>query len=40
KRRAKQGAGPAALAVDLSFMRTTLAHAAAVHGVDVAAEVA
>lgn len=38
KRRAKQGAGPATLAIDLSFIRTVLSHSAAVHGIDVVAE--
>jgi hypothetical protein len=38
RRRAKQGAGPATLAIDLSFIRTIVSHAAAVHGIDVSAE--
>lgn len=38
KRRAKQGAGPATLAIDFSFIRTVLSHAAAVHGIEVSAE--
>ena len=38
KRRAKQGAGPATLAIDFSFIRTVLSHAAAVHGIEVATE--
>lgn len=38
KRRAKEGAGPATLAIDFSFIRTVLSHAAAVHGIDVATE--
>ena len=32
RKRAKQGAGPATLAIDLSFIRTIITHAAAVHG--------
>ncbi len=32
KKRAKDGAGPATLAIDFSFMGTLLTHAAAVHG--------
>ena len=38
RKRAKQGAGPATLAIDLSFIRTIVSHAAAVHGVEVSAE--
>ncbi len=38
KKRARQGAGPATLAIDFSFIRTILSHAAAVHGIDVATE--
>lgn len=38
RKRAKQGAGPATITVDLSFIRTVLAHAAAIHGVDVTIE--
>ena len=38
RKRAKQGAGPARLAIDLSFIRTIIAHAAAVHGIEVSAE--
>jgi hypothetical protein len=38
RRRAKQGAGPATLAIDLSFVRTIITHAAAVHGIEVSAE--
>jgi integrase len=38
KKRAKQGAGPPTLAIDFSFIRTVLSHAAAVHGIDVSAE--
>ncbi|WP_404405097.1 hypothetical protein [Pelagibacterium halotolerans] len=36
--RAKEGAGPATLAIDFSFLRTIITHAAAVHGIDVSAE--
>ncbi len=35
KRRAKEGAGPVTIAIDLSFIGTVLEHAAAVHGVVV-----
>ena len=35
KKRAKQGAGPATLAVDFSFIGTLMTHAAAVHGISV-----
>jgi integrase len=38
KKRAKQGAGPSTLAIDFSFIRTILSHAAAVHGIEVSAE--
>lgn len=38
KMRSKQGAGPVTLAVDLSYLRTVLTHAAAVHGVQVDTE--
>lgn len=38
RRRAKQGAGPATLAIDLSFIRTVMTHAATVHGIEVSAE--
>src|ERR1700730_18608931 len=37
RKRAKQGAGPATLAIDLSFIRTIITHAAAVHGIEVSA---
>jgi integrase len=37
-KRAKQGAGPATLSIDLSFIRTIITHAAAVHGIEVSAE--
>ena len=36
--RARRGAGPATLAIDFSFIRTILSHAAAVHGIEVCAE--
>jgi hypothetical protein len=35
KRRAKEGAGPATLSIDFSFLGTLLTHAAAVHGIEV-----
>ena len=35
KKRAKQGAGPATVAIDFSFVGTLLTHAAAVHGIEV-----
>jgi integrase len=38
KMRSKQGAGPVTLAIDLSYIRTVLTHAAAVHGVQVDTE--
>lgn len=38
KQRAAEGAGPVTLAVDLSYLRTVLTHAAAVHGVQVNTE--
>src|SRR5437899_6830508 len=38
KKRAKQGAGPATLAIDFSFIRTILSHVAAVHGIEVPTE--
>lgn len=38
RQRAKDGAGPATLAVDISFVGTVLTHAAAVHGVAVDTE--
>ncbi len=38
RERAKAGAGPATLSVDLSYMRTLIVHAAAVHGVDISVE--
>lgn len=38
RQRAKEGAGPATLAVDISFVGTVLTHAAAVHGVAINTE--
>jgi integrase len=38
QQRAKQGAGPVTLAVDLSYIRTVLTHAAAIHGIAVDTE--
>ena len=38
KERAKQGAGPVTLAVDFSYLRTLLTHAAAIHGITVNTE--
>ena len=38
RKRAAQGAGPATLAIDFSFIRTILTHAAAVHGINVSVE--
>ncbi|MEQ8401250.1 MAG: site-specific integrase [Silicimonas sp.] len=38
KQRAKQGAGPVTLSVDLSYLNTILTHAAAVHGINVDTE--
>ncbi|MEH2533471.1 integrase [Bradyrhizobium sp. AZCC 1588] len=38
RKRAAQGAGPATLAIDLSFIRTILLHAASVHGIEVSVE--
>jgi integrase len=38
RKRAAQGAGPATLAIDFSFIRAILLHAAAVHGLDVSVE--
>jgi integrase len=38
QQRAKQGAGPVTLAVDLSYLRTVLTHAAAIHGISVDTE--
>ncbi len=36
--RAQEGAGPATLAIDFSFIGTVMTHAAAVHGIEVATE--
>ncbi len=38
KKRAKAGAGPSTLSIDLSFIGTLLTHAAAVHGVETSPE--
>jgi len=38
KRRAKEGAGPVTLLVDLSYIRTVLTHAKAIHGIPVDTE--
>lgn len=38
RKRAKEGAGPATLAIDMAFIRTLATHAAAVHGIEVSAE--
>ncbi|MCY6380239.1 site-specific integrase [Hoeflea prorocentri] len=38
KMRAKQGAGPVTLSVDLSYIHTVLTHAAAVHGINTRTE--
>lgn len=38
RQRAKEGAGPATLAIDISFIGTVLTHAAAVHGIQVNTE--
>lgn len=38
RQRAKEGAGPATLAIDISFIGTVLTHAAAVHGMQVNTE--
>lgn len=38
KSRAKQGAGPVTLGMDIGYIRTVLVHAAAVHGVEVPTE--
>jgi len=38
KQRARQGAGPVTLSIDLSYLRTILTHAAAVHGICVDTE--
>lgn len=36
--RAKEGAGPATLAADISYIHTVLIHAAAIHGVNISTE--
>jgi hypothetical protein len=38
KGRAKQGAGPVTIAIDIGYIRTILVHAAAVHGIEVPTE--
>lgn len=38
KRRAKEGAGPVTISIDISFMGTVMEHAAAVHGIAVPTE--
>jgi len=38
KKRTQQGAGPVTLSVDLSYLRTILTHAAAIHGITVDTE--
>ncbi len=38
RRRAKEGAGPATLAIDFSFIGTVMTHAAAVHDIEVGPE--
>lgn len=38
RQRARDGAGPATLAIDLAFIGTVLTHAAAVHGIPVNTE--
>ena len=38
KKRAQQGAGPVTLSVDLSYLRTVLTHAAAIHGITIDTE--
>ncbi|MDX2288525.1 MAG: hypothetical protein NW217_06860 [Hyphomicrobiaceae bacterium] len=38
KQRARQGAGPITLSIDLGYIRTILVHAAHVHGVEVPTE--
>lgn len=35
RKHAKQGAGSSTLAIDMSFIRTIITHAAAVHGINV-----
>lgn len=38
KRRAREGAGPVTLGIDIGYIRTILVHAAAVHGLEVPTE--
>ena len=38
KERAKEGAGPMTVGMDIGYVRTVLAHAAAVHGINVSIE--
>ena len=38
KGRRKEGAGPVTIATDLSYLRTVVVHAAAVHGIEISAE--
>lgn len=38
KLRAKEGAGPVTLGIDIGYIRTVLVHAAAIHGIDVPTE--
>lgn len=38
KLRAKEGAGPATLAADISYIHTIITHAAAIHGVNISTE--
>ncbi|PHR60355.1 MAG: integrase [Robiginitomaculum sp.] len=38
RKRAKQGAGPATLCIDICYIHTIITHAAAVHGIDVSKE--
>jgi hypothetical protein len=38
RKRAAQGAGPATIAIDFSFIRTILTHAAAVRGIEISVE--
>jgi hypothetical protein len=38
RKRAAHGAGPVTLAIDFSFIRTVLTHAAAVHGIEVSVD--
>jgi len=38
RKRAGEGAGPATLAIDFSFLHTVITHAAAVHGIEASTE--